>query len=291
MSRGVVTDDLATYVGGPSPVLVDEFQHVPALLDAIKAELNRDTRPGRFVLTGSIRYETLPRTAQSLTGRVHIVTVWPLSQGEITDDRETFVDGLLADPAAPLPTAREPVAREEYVDRILAGGLPAALRRNPGRPRERWYDDYVRLVVERDVLDIRGIRRSAALPVLLRKLSSQTGQVLNVAHASRETGLPTSVGEDYTRLLESGFLIHRLPAWGTTLAARTTKAPKVHLVDSGLGGVPDGPHGRVARPSHPVGHGGVPTPGGDLRRQRGTQTVVVARHPRPGRSLPHLRRP
>ncbi len=234
-TRNLVAADLNTFVGGPSPVLIDEFQHVPTLLDTIKAELNRDTRPGRFVLTGSTRYETMPRTAQSLTGRVHVVTVWPMSQGEIAGHRETFVARLLAEFAAVAGPAPDATTREEYVERILAGGLPAALRRNPGRPRERWYDDYVRLVVERDVLDIKGIRQSAKLPTLLARLASQTGQMLNVAHAARETGLTPSVAEDYTRLLESVFLVHRLPAWGTTLAARATKAPKVHLVDTGLG--------------------------------------------------------
>ncbi len=234
-TRRLVADDLAFYVSGPSPVLVDEFQHVPELLDSIKAELNRDTRPGRFVLTGSTRYSTLPRAAQSLTGRVHVVTVWPLSQGEISGVRETFVERLLADPASVVPTRASATSREEYADRVLAGGLPAALRRSPGAARSRWFDDYVNLVIERDVLDIRKIRQSVVLPTFLRRLAAQTGQVLNIAHASAEAGLTSSVGEDYTRLLEAVFLLHRLPAWGTTLASRVNRLPKIHLVDPGLG--------------------------------------------------------
>ncbi len=235
-TRALVRDDLSFYVNGPSPVLVDEFQHVPELLDAIKATLNVDPRPGRFLLTGSTRYSALPRAAQSLTGRVHVETVWPLSQVELAGGRGTFVARLL-DETSSLPHRHPARAdREEYARRVLAGGLPAALRRTAGRPRFRWYENYVALVVERDVLDVRDIRQSAVLPGFLRRLASQTGQVLNVASASRAAGIAASLGEDYVRLLEAVFLLHRLPAWGTTLSGRVNRLPKVHLVDTGLGG-------------------------------------------------------
>ncbi|HET9255480.1 MAG TPA: AAA family ATPase, partial [Pseudonocardiaceae bacterium] len=166
-TRRLVAQDLALFVMGPSPVMIDEFQHTPEILDAIKAELNRDTRPGRFLLTGSTRYSTLPRTAQSLTGRVHVVTVWPLSQGELVGTTETFLTTLLAEDSPSIPTIASTTTREQYVRRVLAGGLPAVLRRRPGRPRARWYEDYVDLVVERDVLDIRNIHQGAVLPGFL----------------------------------------------------------------------------------------------------------------------------
>lgn len=235
-TRQLVADDLPFYLSAEPPVFLDEFQHVPEVLDGIKAELNRETTPGRFVLTGSTRYATLPRAAQSLTGRVHVVTVWPLSQGEIAGIRESFVDRLLRDPDALTNEAAPETDREEYAARVLSGGLPAALRRPPGRPRTRWFEDYVNLVIERDVLELRGIRQRTAMPPFLRRLAAQTGQVLNIATAAGESNLAASVGEDYARLLEAVFLLHRLPAWGTTLASRVNRMPKVHLVDTGLGG-------------------------------------------------------
>ena len=80
------------------------------------------------------------------------------------------------------------------------------------------------------------MRQSAALPTFLRHLAAQTGQVLNVANASRRTSIATSTGDEYVRLLESVFLVHRLPAWGSTLQARINRLPKLHLMDSGLCG-------------------------------------------------------
>ena len=89
-TRDAVRADPALFVRGEAPILIDEFQHAPELLDAIKAELNRDGSPGRFVLTGSTRYATLPVAAQALTGRAHRVDVLLLSQGEIAQVHEDF---------------------------------------------------------------------------------------------------------------------------------------------------------------------------------------------------------
>ena len=98
-ARAAAASDPGFIVSGPGPVLIDEFQHVPEILDAIKAELNTDTRKGRYVLTGSTRYSVLPQAAQSLTGRAHVISVLPLSQRELHGRRENFIDRLWADPA------------------------------------------------------------------------------------------------------------------------------------------------------------------------------------------------
>jgi AAA domain len=75
--RAAAVADPGFLISGPEPVLIDEFQHAPEILDAIKAELNQDTRPGRFVLTDSTRYTVLPQAAQSLTGWAPVVNVLP----------------------------------------------------------------------------------------------------------------------------------------------------------------------------------------------------------------------
>ena len=235
-ARAAAASDPSFIVSGPGPVLIDEFQHVPEILDAIKAELNKDTRPGRYVLTGSTRYSVLPQAAQSLTGRAHIINVLPLSQGELYGRRETFIDQLWADPARLPEIPSHPVTRDEYVDRILAGGFPMILQRLTTRARTSWFADYVNLVVMRDVLDIARVRQREALPRLLRQFAAQTGQMLNISKAGQAVGLESSTANRYATLLEAAFMIQRLPAWGTTLGKRITAYPKVHVIDSGLAG-------------------------------------------------------
>lgn len=233
-TRSAVRNDPARFVESDSPVLIDEYQHVPELLDAIKAQLNRDLRPGRYVLAGSTRYATLPQAWQALTGRVDIIQVLPLSQGEIDGHRETFVSRLLdgagvQDVAPPVPTTRD-----DYASRATSGGMPVALRRPPGSSRSRWYSNYVNLVVDKDVLDISRVRQREMLPRLLGQLAARSGQVLNISSLSGVIGMEKTTTENYIKLLEAVFLVQRLPAWGTTLGARVARHPKMHLVDSGV---------------------------------------------------------
>ncbi|MCY3578239.1 MAG: ATP-binding protein [bacterium] len=231
--RDAVEADPATFIAGPSPVCVDEFQKAPAVLDAIKAELNRHLAPGRFVITGSTRFDVLPRAAQALTGRIHVVDLLPFSQGEIDDCPENFLEAAMADPASLVGTHRFTSSRSDYVERICRGGMPLAVVRS-GEARNRWFDDYLRVSLARDVLDLAKVRQGALLPELLRRLAGQTAQVLNMAAAGRSAGLEPRTAETYTKLLEDLFLVRRLHAWGRTLRARSAASPKLHVVDAGV---------------------------------------------------------
>ena len=222
-------------VAGERPVCLGEYQKAPELLDALKTRMSRDgALPGTAVLTGSTRHEALPVTAQALTGRLHTLNVLPLSQGEIAGDIEDLVVALFYDPDAAVaahPTST--TTREEYVERLCAGGFPLALRRE-GSARNRWFDDFVKHSLERDALELQKVRQRAVLRSLLNRLAGQTAQILNVstAMAGLDTTRPTADG--YVRLLEDLFLVVQLPAWGKTLRARAAARPKIHVVDSGL---------------------------------------------------------
>jgi len=230
--RDAVTADPATFVARDAVVCIDEYQHAPVVLDAIKAELNREGRPGRFILAGSARHEALPLAAQALTGRLHRLPVYPLSQGEIGGVEEAFLERLLH---GEVPEATAPVmTREDYAERIVAGGFPVPLSREPGPRRGRWTDDYLRLTLERDARELSRIEQSAALPRLLERLAGQTAQVLNVASAASSLRMNERTVDNYVRLLESVFLVRRLPAWGSTLTSRAAARPKIHVVDSAV---------------------------------------------------------
>lgn len=234
-TRDAVSADPATFVAGDQPVCVDEYQKAPVVLDAIKAELNRDGRPGRFVLTGSTRHDALPAAAQALTGRLSRLSIFPLAQTELDRADHNLVADLFGN--ATEVVANRPTSntdRASYVDRAVTGGMPLALQRPTPASRARWFDNYVALTLERDVQQLRRIRQADLLPQLLNRLAGQTGQVLNIDKAGRDAGLDHTTAENYTRLLEAVFLIHRLPAWGKTLNARSAKSPKVHIVDSGV---------------------------------------------------------
>lgn len=234
-TRDAVRANPTTTASGVAPLCVDEYQHVPEILDALKARLNRErAKPGTAVLTGSTRQDALPRTAQALTGRLHTLTIWPLSQGELHGSHEDFVASLRLDPEATVVAVpQSPTTREDYIHRVVAGGFPLAVTRTPAA-RDRWFDNYIRQSIERDAMELTRVRQRQVVADLLGRLAAQTAQVLNVTKAAEGLGVERRTVEEHLRLLEDLFLVVRLPAWGKTLRARATAKPKLHVVDPGL---------------------------------------------------------
>lgn len=214
------------------PVVIDEVQHAPGLFRAIKAEVDRDRAPGRFLLTGSANVLLLPRMSESLAGRMDVNTLWPLSQGELSGSPERFIEAVFAPKLrASTLAAGEPA---DLVRRIVRGGFPEPLHRASLARRDAWFSSYLATVLSRDARDIAEIEGLAALPRLLALLAARTGSLLNAASLSRDTGLPQSTLKRYLALLEALFFLQLLPAWSGNLGKRLVRSPKVHLLDTGL---------------------------------------------------------
>ena len=232
-----VSADPGFYAGGPAPVCIDEWQHCEAIVQAIKAELNRDLRPGRFVLTGSTRSRARPILDRELAGRYHEIAVLPFSQGELAGVTERFAELLVENPESLLTSAPFSESRSGYAGRVTTGGMPLAVARSSSAGRNRWFDDYVPQVIERDARALRRLTQLSqrdALPRVLARLASQTAQILDVRAVAERERVSEETAGAYVRLLADVHLVQLLPAWGTTLGARIQKKPKVHLVDTGL---------------------------------------------------------
>ncbi|MFN7588082.1 MAG: ATP-binding protein [Planctomycetota bacterium] len=226
------TADPMRFLDRPRPVLIDEYAKAPESLDLVKALLNRDGSPGQFLLAGSTRYGSVPAIAQALTGRAQIVPVLPLSQGEITETTESFVEELVRGRTPAL--ADSGLDRAAYADRVLRGGMPMALRIAGEGARQRWFDQYLQLTLDKDVAELRKVRRRVLMPRLATLVAARTAQLANTAKLGQELDLDRSTTEDYLQLLEAVFLHQQLAAWGTTLSARSAATPKLHFVDTGL---------------------------------------------------------
>ena len=232
--RDAFNRDIQHFIPKSGLVLIDEYQKANELLSYIKSEFNKKTTPGRYILTGSLRNEALPSGMEKLTGRVHRIVVNPFTQREIESRKENLIDKVFQDPEFLVSRVPSKTSREDYVERILRGGMPLAYERFDAKSRNRWFADYLHRTLQQDVREISKIRQVEMLPRLLNKLAAQSGQILNITKASQSLNLEKSTGENYAKLLESVFLIKRLPAWGTTLQSRITTTPKLHINDSGL---------------------------------------------------------
>ena len=226
--------DPAGFVNGlQGAVTLDEVQRVPELFLAIKAAVDRQRQPGRFLLTGSADVMLLPGMADSLAGRMEVLSLWPLSSAEIADSAAlNRADALFFGDWSAL--AVPPCERGDLIARLLAGGFPDAVTRTSARRREAWFDSYVQAILMRDVRELANIEQLTAIPNLLQLLATRSGTLLNFAELSRTAALAQSTLKRYFALLEMLFLVVRLPSWERNPGKRLVKAPKVFLPDSGL---------------------------------------------------------
>lgn len=121
MLAAAQSDPQGFLAGLGGPVILDEVQRAPELFLSLKAAVDRDRSPGRFLLTGSANALLLPRLSQALTGRMQLLTLWPLSQGEVEGAKEGFIDALFK-PGARWPSCK-PLGRADLWERVAQGGI------------------------------------------------------------------------------------------------------------------------------------------------------------------------
>lgn len=184
-----------------SLLVIDEAQRAPELVVALKAAVDRDKRPGRFLVTGSADLLALASTQESLAGRAEPLLLHSFSQGELESNTGSFVDAAF-DGARPLQF-RSRLSRGDYLERACAGGYPEALSRGSDRRRQDWYDTYLASIVNRDAVDISGLQRLADLPRVLRLIAARSGSTMVWTSLANDAGIPRRTLDPYVKLLET----------------------------------------------------------------------------------------
>jgi len=241
LRASVLADPVGFVADLPDKVVLDEVQRVPELFTALKVAVDRDRRPGRFILTGSANVLLVPRLADSLAGRMEILRLHPLAQSELAAKQPDFLGALFGEGFTqrwqePLrgKTTQQARLGKELAERIAGGGYPAALARPSSRRRVTWYRDYIETLVQRDVRDMARISSLDVLPRLLALAAGQTARLLNVADLASPFQLSRPTIRDYVTLLARVFLLEELPPWHNNRLSRLVKTPKLHLGDTGL---------------------------------------------------------
>ena len=217
----------------PDKVTIDEVQRVPGLLLAIKRRVDRDRRPGMFLLTGSANLLQLPTLADSLAGRMECLYLQPFAEAEKEDVPGLFLSHFLqGELVEPLQT-RDGEGRAVLLERITSGGYAEPNRRSQSRARQ-WHRQYIRSLMERDARDIARIKDTDDVARLLELLAHRTAELLNASSLANDLDVDRQTVARHLSVLERLFLIRVLPAWHRNSAKRLIKAPKVHLCDSGV---------------------------------------------------------
>jgi len=212
------------------PVILDEIQRVPELFLSIKKDVDENRKSGSYLLTGSANPLMVPRLGDSLAGRMEILNLFPLSQGELNNNPGTFIDTIFGNKLPKTVT----LAREELYTKIDIGGYPSIQFCKDLEARESWFQSYVTTLLQRDVKDLANISGLAQLPNLLTLLAARTSSLFNGGELARTSGLPSTTLHRYLTLLEALYLVHLQPAWSPNFGKRLTKSPKIYLVDTGL---------------------------------------------------------
>lgn len=237
----VVADPTGWLAAQSGPIVIDEVQRAPGLYLAIKAAVDRDRRPGRYLLTGSADALLLPRLADALVGRMARLTLWPFSMGECARLAQPLAAAahpvdFVAQLFAGQPTFSSTIGadRSATVQAVCAGGYPEALQRAAGRRREAWFDNYVTTILQRDIPDMTRIADADQLRRLLALVAVRTAQLHNGAEMARTLGMPHTTLDRHLALLHAVYLVQSLPAWTSNLGKRLVKSPKLMLTDTGL---------------------------------------------------------
>jgi len=199
---------LAEYRTG---AIIDEIQQVPGLASYLQSEVDERPDPGRFILTGSQHFGLSQTISQSLAGRC----------------------GLLALLAPDWDELRQfPNAPDDLYTVLWQGAYPRIYDRNI--PAHQWLADYVSTYVERDVRQVLNVGDLMAFSGFMKLCAGRTAQEVNVTALGGDAGVSHNTARAWLSILETSYLVHRLPAWHNNIRKQVVKAPKLHFLDSGL---------------------------------------------------------
>lgn len=194
-------------------VIFDEVQNVPSLFSYLQVKVDKDRMMGQFILSGSSQFQLLEKITQSLSGRVSVNHLLPLSLSELHQ-------------AYPIDGGSSPfhwVARGLY---------PALFDRSIAS--QDYFADYVQTYLERDVRSLINVKDLKLFQTFLKLCAGRIGSVINYTSLGDDVGVSRETIKSWIRVLEVSYIAYELPPYFKNLTKRVTKSPKLYFYDTGL---------------------------------------------------------
>lgn len=219
----------------PEPALLDEWQAVPEVLGAVKRAVDDDARPGRFLLTGSVRADLDVATWPG-TGRLVRLRMYGLTVGELLGGPRggLFFDRLADAKLDAFTPPADPPDLRGYVGLALRGGYPESAVQLSGAARQAWLESYLEQILTRDAATLDGPRDPIRLRRYFEALMLNTAGVVESKTLYDAAGINRKTAVAYEHLLADLLVLDILPAWTSNRLSRLVRAPKRHVVDASL---------------------------------------------------------
>jgi len=219
------------FIDTTEPLSIDEAQKCPELLTAIKRSVDRDRKPGRFLLSGSANFSLIKGISETLAGRAVYFTMHPFTRREVAGatKKKPFLPGFLGTPKLPEAHDATPVKTED----VLNGGMPSVCLKEV-KNGSFWFKGYEQTYLERDVRELSQIGNIISFRQLLHLAALRTGQLLSPSQLGRDAKLNAATTSRYLSLLEASFILYRVSPYLRNRSTRLIKSPKVYMSDSGL---------------------------------------------------------
>ena len=220
------------------PLIIDEIQYVPDLLSYIKTEIDKDRKPGQWLLTGSENFVLMQGISQSLAGRAALLNLLPFEYSEsIQQNPEVFSIQSLIDiitkQSNPIGSISPSMENRSVGDVLLRGFYPEIVC-NPIVDRQLWCGSYLNTYVERDIRNISNIGDLNQFERFLRSCAIHTGQLLNISEIARDIGISVPTAKKWLSILETGYQVFLLYPYYSNIGKRLVKSPKIYFNDTGL---------------------------------------------------------
>jgi predicted AAA+ superfamily ATPase len=217
-----------------APLIIDEVQLAPELFRALKVvvdearQIKGSQANGQYLLTGSANIMALPKLSDSLVGRMAVLTLYPFTTAEATDNRLGGLKRILQ-----LDFNGIQDKGLTLLQAIKLGTFPEIAPMDDER-RHIWYDSYITTILQRDVRQIADLEKMSLLPHLLNVLAARTGGLMNDADIARDVGLNSVTSKAYRNILKLMFLTFDVMPWYRNVGKRLVKSPKGYLIDTCL---------------------------------------------------------
>lgn len=224
-----ISDPIGLLKDLAEPILIDEVQRNPLLLPVIKALIDKNRQPGRFILTGSANLLTIPKITESLAGRAEIIELLPLAQSEINGHKGSALD-LLFYSSLDTQLQHTPFDINSI---ITKGGYPEVQNRHSKRAVS-WFNSYIKAMIQRDIKEVFEIKKIRELSQMLKVLAALNACLVSANGISSKVSLDHKTVRKYISALENLYLIREIPAWSRNELSKATKQSKINFIDSGL---------------------------------------------------------